>query len=535
MSATETFDVFEDGWIPALAVDGNPRLVGVFDAFARAHELRWIDADAPVMTAALHRLLFAFALRIYGPADAATWRELWHADAFPEDPLVDYRQRYRSRWDLFDHDRPFLQCPGLPREKLGSTAQLVFGQCYGSNTTLFDHTTATERPELSPDVAARWLVTLHAYDTGGLKTPSTSDKSSQRGPANYVALALAEGATLKDTLLMNMVPGVAGAQDCPPWEQKQPPGPEPVKGRSPQGWVDVLTWPSRRVLLNPARRGAELVVDRVVITPGDQMPRDVDLTAIDQMAGRRPQTGTRGKATATEPVIVGDPERGWRDAADLLVAPGRPGTLDHIATHVPGASRCTLRVFGQELDRYGGSLQDWREESLPAPVSVLHRPREHWAAQLLRQALWLSDEAGKNLEQRQADYITHATPGRDTTSSRGVNARVQYWSALSREFTTFLQGLDDVLAESVTETQARSHAATISARWREAVLTHADTAAGRDTPHGSAASGRQMMARDRADDRFDTRAHQRLRAQDEGRVAALTVILDTEEDTPSES
>lgn len=518
---TTEFNVFDDAWIPVLDRRGNQQLVSVSDAFARAHELRWIDTEAPVMTAAVHRLLIAFALRIYGPEDASAWRELWQHETFPEVPLVDYRKRYGSRFDLFDPHHPFLQCPDLPREKMGSTAQLVFGQAVGSAKTLFDHTLAHERPELSPAAAARWLVTLHAYDSGGLKTPATMDKSSQRGPANYLALALAEGATLKDTLLLNLVPGVTDSQDRPPWEHEDPPFPEPVKGRSPRGWVDMLTWPSRRALLNPTRRGSEVVVDRVVITPGDQMPRDADLPATEQMAGRRAKRDANGQVlTTTKPITLDEPQKGWRDAADLLITPGRPGTLDHIATHVPSATRCTLRVFGQQLDPYGGSIKDWRQESLPAPVSLLQLPREHWAAQLLRHALWLSDQVGKNVAKSENGH----------GNSRSTNAQVRYWFALSTEFTTFLRGLDGALTQSHSAAHARSQAARCCTQWRDAVLSHADSSSGSQRQHSRPADGRQIVALAKVHVRVEERGQQQVRSQYDHAVAALTESSDRDDE-----
>ncbi|MCZ9339614.1 type I-E CRISPR-associated protein Cse1/CasA, partial [Streptomyces sp. TRM76130] len=67
---------------------------------------------------------------------------------------------------------------------------------------------------------------------------------------------LVEGASLHETLLLNMqlyqpeaeLPPRTTAQDRPVWEASQPPNPEP-DARAPLGWTDLLSWPSRRILL----------------------------------------------------------------------------------------------------------------------------------------------------------------------------------------------------------------------------------------------------------------------------------------------
>ncbi|MCZ9341096.1 type I-E CRISPR-associated protein Cse1/CasA, partial [Streptomyces sp. TRM76130] len=86
----------------------------------------------------------------------------------------------------------------------GSTAKLVAHRATGSNRTLFDHTTADQRPLLQPAEAARWLVTTQAYDTSGTKQPYRTERSAEGGLGNRFGCVLVEGASLHETLLLNM-------------------------------------------------------------------------------------------------------------------------------------------------------------------------------------------------------------------------------------------------------------------------------------------------------------------------------------------
>ena len=84
-----------------------------------------------------------------------------------------------------------------------------------------------------PRRAARWLITAQLYDTGGLKTPYTKDKSSKAGLGNRFACTLVEGETLHETLLLNTLvynpaaeqPWMTSRRDRPVWEADELPIP----------------------------------------------------------------------------------------------------------------------------------------------------------------------------------------------------------------------------------------------------------------------------------------------------------------------
>ncbi|MFC9971254.1 type I-E CRISPR-associated protein Cse1/CasA [Spirillospora sp. NPDC127200] len=468
--ASETYDLLEEGWIPVLDMDGRTRLVGLAEAISEAHRWRWIDAEAPVVTAVLHRLLLAFAHRVYGPCDEAEWGKLWDAHAFPEDDRWNsYLQQHRRAFDLFG-ERPFFQSPGIPDSKFGTAAKLTMFRATGSNATLFDHTVADERVELRPDEAARWLVTVQAYDTGGTKTPFDKDKSSAPGLGNSFAAALLEGRTLKETLLLNMpvyspefeFPRHTHTEDAPLWERAEPPGPEPVKeGPPPAGWTELLTWPSRRIRLRAVRRGDGIWVDGVAILPGTRL--GVPLADVEQMAAfrRKKPPAKDGKPPTFAPptAVTLESLRGiWRHSTELLLPAEarseriRPRTLDHVADmagrgFIPSDHVYTLRVFGQRLNSQGGAVHAWFQETLPVPVALLRADQRLPALeQLLGHAVELADKVGAQLdrlERRYAEAMGEPPPKANGPKRHLISQ--WYWPALEAPFGRMLRDLGAVL------------------------------------------------------------------------------------------
>ena len=130
----------------------------------------------------------------------------------------------------------------------------------GNNTTLFDHSFEAEPPALPAARAARGLVARQAYSVGfGKSSPFYfSDSPLLRG-----FTVLVSGETLFQTLALNLVrydeehpiARARGREDLPAWEQDRPAAPR-KEGSRPAGYLDYLTWQSRRIHLYPEEDGA---------------------------------------------------------------------------------------------------------------------------------------------------------------------------------------------------------------------------------------------------------------------------------------
>ncbi|GAA2635387.1 type I-E CRISPR-associated protein Cse1/CasA [Dactylosporangium fulvum] len=503
------FNLTTEPWIPVTDLDGNAREVGLAEIFTRSHTFRRIVGETPPMTAALYRLVLALAHRMYGPRDTGDWAGLWEGGVLPPAPVQNYFAQWSQRFDLLDPHRPFLQCAAVSTCGASSAAKLVPHRSTGNNTTLFDHTTASDIVELTAAEASRWLVTVQAFDPGGLKTPYRRDKSSEKAPCNQFGVALVEGATLRETLLLNLVdydprderPHTTTTRaDRPDWEADTPQDPNPDQ-RPPVGWTDLLTWPARRIWLSHHIRDGAPVIDGAVITPGTKVK--VDGLAEHEWMGAywRPEPprktegkrAIRRKSTPVGPLLAVRlmPGRGlWRHARELLLAAPegsnrqRPLALDRIAERseagfLPPDAMYTLRVFGQQLDPKGAIVRGVLEESVAAPVALL-RAKEPRIEQILGYAVGLADDIGRGLRVLERDYraAMRAAPSEDLV--RG------YWPRLPQPFDQFLRELAEAMSTGRSELPAAD-------TWARAVRRIADTAAQR-WAEGSPRPGRTLMA-----------------------------------------
>ncbi|MGY4929452.1 type I-E CRISPR-associated protein Cse1/CasA [Streptomyces sp. 900105755] len=501
------FNLLTEPWLPVVRMDGARQEISLAQALREAASYRRLAGSSPTMTAALHRLLLALAHRVYQPLDAARWAQLWQAQAtggLPAAELAAYQETWHSRFDLFDPDMPFFQCPALDNAP-GSTAKLVAGWATGSNRTLFDHTTADQRPVLAAAQAARWLVTVQAYDTSGTKQPYRKERTAEGGLGNRFGCVLVEGASLHETLLLNMqryqpddeLPARTTGRDRPVWEAEQPPDPEP-DARSPLGWTDLLTWPSRRILLSTTTSSGTTEVDGVVLTPGTRL--EGDLVEWEAMAAYRRPWLRGGKQGDLRAVTLDELRGVWRYSQELLLASDkrwwntwraarydkgplpaqeperrRPAALDHIAElvedgHIPEDTVYTLRIFGQQLGDQGGDTYAWYEEAVPAPVALM-RADSARIGRILGYAVSLANDLGEQLKLMERQYAAdfHRQLSKDQ-EKKSSELEILYWPQLAAPFAAFLRELGQALLHGTSESEPAE-------RWGQAVSDLADKTA----------------------------------------------------------
>lgn len=198
------------------------------------------------------------------------------------------------------------------------------------------------------------------------------------------ALCVVRGNDLHQTLLVNLrryqpeqeVP-FGNADDTPAWEKTTP---VEVGDRIPEGWLDLLTWQSRRILLVPDGDPATPEVSRVAVLKGTSVASSFVLQGKDSMIAWRRML----KATSEEPpwLPLGfRKERAvWRDAhslfgslADSSVRPPILDWISELADEILDPSHCyALDVAGLCTDR--AKVFSWHSESLPLPVLILKTP-----------------------------------------------------------------------------------------------------------------------------------------------------------------
>lgn len=336
-----SFDLVSRPWLPAQRLDGTSVELSLAEVFAQAHDLRRLVGDLPTQEFALLRLLLAILYDATdGPRELEDWEELWHAkDAEAFAAVPGYLDRYRDRFDLLHAQRPFFQVAGLrtAKNEVASLKRLVADVPNGE--PFF----AMRRPgveRLDFAEAARWLVHAHAFDVSGIKSGMEGDDRAKGGKvypqgigwAGWLGGVFAEGRTLRETLLLNLVPTdeelltVDPVADIPVWRRDVAPGPGVWEGdpsvARPAGPRDLYTWQSRRVLLH--REGD--AVTGVALGYGDPLT-PYNRGKSEPMTGWR-RSRAQEKKQGRAPVYLPrqhDPSRAaWRGLASLLHARQAP-------------------------------------------------------------------------------------------------------------------------------------------------------------------------------------------------------------------
>jgi CRISPR system Cascade subunit CasA len=284
------FNLLDEPWLLVRGLDGGVHELSIVDTLQRADRLAGLAGDVPTQVFALTRMLLAVLHRaLRGPATVDEWEALWRAEQLPEQEIAVYLEAHRERFDLFHPIAPFMQVAGLRTAK-GEVSELNKLIADVPNGHPFFTTRQGGDISLSYAEAARWLVHCQAFDPSGIKSGALGDDRVKSGKGYPIGVAwsgllggiLPEGRTLRETLLLNLIPHDFGgrtrdrAVDLPVWERKPFGAAEqPSNDLIPPGPVTLFTWQSRRVRLH-ADHGR---VNAVLICNGDRLtPQNMHTT-----------------------------------------------------------------------------------------------------------------------------------------------------------------------------------------------------------------------------------------------------------------
>lgn len=293
-----SFNLMDRPWILVIMKNGERRELSIREVFAQADAIRSIDGDIPLQRFALSRLLIAVLYGAFGHSFTADeWRYMLEAgasDAEIQQQLQAYCERWCDRFDLFDPARPFYQVAGLhtAKHEIFGLERLTLDVPSGEpffTTRIGEGLSSVDAAE-----AARWLVTVQAYDPSGIKSGAVGDPRVKGGRGYPIGTAwtgnlggyLVEGSNLWRTLMLNFVSdqvftaaesAVRWDDDAPIWE-REPVDPAPCPGLDQpadrtgdtsffHGPATLMTWQSRRMLL--AHQGE--TVTGVLVCNGDRL------------------------------------------------------------------------------------------------------------------------------------------------------------------------------------------------------------------------------------------------------------------------
>lgn len=531
-----TFNLIDEPWIPCIIADGEVATdVSLAEVLLQSSAIREILDASPITTLALHRVLLAIVHRVFGPEDSGKWRALWRVGGFEAQPLLAYFEKWHERFDLFDDYHPFFQSPSLDFQYEHSIALLVPEMASSANSaTLFDHTLIAS---LTPAQSARHLIAFQSFAVGGLLSLEKGQdpkqfKSADAAPLSRAAVCLVKGANLFETLMLNLhqlsraddEPFECSPHDAPLWERSYDIS---AGDRLPAGYLDLLTWPSRRIRLRPSRdENGTVSVKTVVIMKGSQFPDTWSSHGKETMVAFKKNPKPNKGQDPWPPLGFREDKASWRNSVALLQSveedQERPKTIDWIYDLVLEGTLGGQAVF--PLDIYGLStdkalVRFWRHERLPLPLAYL---ADDQLVGRLRQGLELAEDVGRlfltgsadGSSTDGADVRVHSLPfqilkaailpppplGRTKTKRKELIDHLapgrSYWSRLEVPFKKFMVKLAEEKAENQLENAFREWAAAL----RDSAID-----AFRDATLGLDGTGRTLRAVAMAEREFNRR------------------------------
>jgi len=456
-----TFNLIDQPWIPVQTADGTTRKANLRDVLVFSHELVSVAHPSPLVTVAVHRLLLAILHRNFGPPGTTEWTALWKNGRWDGSTLDSYFAEWRDRFDLFGPTRPFYQVPPMEGAVLHPPEQLVQEAATGNNPTLFDHSREDAPTPLTPGEAACYLLAQQCFAIGfGKSSPFYfSDAPLVRGVSVLILGGDGYRANLFETLALNLRDYAGGTGDIPAWEVDEPPTPR-AEGTIPAGYLDYLTWQSRRINLIASDDGAAVTGCRIQqnLRLGGDFTDPFKAYRIDEKRGRVPVPLSPEKAL-------------WRQADSLFqLSPpgekessrsGRPYIFDWAAQArgrakrkgMPIRDRYRFGAYGMATDPgKAASVLLWRQETLPLPLDILDDPS---LSENVGQAIGLAEEVGGVLRAAARDLCAcllaseddiggrQAHPDDQKRLSRHFGLERTFWAVLGGSFPQLVSNLPD--------------------------------------------------------------------------------------------
>jgi len=383
---TYSYNLVDQPFVPVVALNGLPQMVGLKEALINAHSFSRINADLPHTNAALYRLLLAVLHRVFGPSNLNNWEQYWQKGFFDPNPLEDYLNKWHSRFDLFALDHPFFQ-NRHPDVEIKPANALLFLVAGGDADTLFDHSVDTQPIALSPADPALALITAQSFGLAGLCHPQKKLQYTD-APCARAMVFLLQGNNLFESLMLNLVvynrnepiPWQSDAQDLPAWEMEDPYSPDRTR---PLGYLDFLTWQNRRIMLFPSQENGRLVIRQVTTAPGLILSGEF----------LNPMHHYRVDKTGNKVLRFMEGRALWRDSSALFNLSKEanaypPLVLKHtqqlIFDGILPKRRLTLAAYGMSTDPGKQKVFFYRGEQFDFPDQLLSDASlNHWLDQAL--------------------------------------------------------------------------------------------------------------------------------------------------------
>ena len=411
------FNLCNEPWIPVLYVSGQTQEVSLKQLFDEGNSIRKIhsgDATTDVAILGVAVVIFFRAVlenkEEYGELYREPKKWIQNISLGGSEQLYfvqDYLKKYQDRFNLFGAKRPFMQVADLHTSKgeVKPVSRLVLD----SESEYFSMRAEQALTSLSYAEAARYLVTVQAYDYSGIKSGAVGDPRVKGGKGYPLGVGwygttgkiIVHGENLIETLLycidyeqllnVEKVKGKShriALQDKSVWERELPDtaAPRAYKGGDPTkykdepapavGMCEILTWQSRRVRLFPENGR----VTGVLVSNGDKW--------FDRNTYTDPLTAYRfskNQSTQTNPVWMPKAHSAertlWRGVDALLtrldssqIKQDKPApVIRQISSgkYFPAGAKANVQLVGMVYGNQSAVIEGTIDESLSLELALL--------------------------------------------------------------------------------------------------------------------------------------------------------------------
>ena len=443
MTERQTYNLVREPFLPCRFNDGSAKEMSLMDCLIQSHEIRELEDPSPLVMVSLHRFLLAVLHSAFrGPKDGEERVSLRQAGRWDEEKIKGYLNRWQDSFDLFHPKKPFYQSAQLQTKKHLGPNKLLHELSAGNNPILFDHTMDKKAGEFAPAIATRALIATQSFAISSGKSEFGHTKDS---PLIGKAICLIIGKNLFETLWLNLLiynlgreePISGNSEDKPWWEN------ESVASFSqpahPNGWLDLLTWQSRAILLH--RPPASKNILKISFAQG----RDFK----PSRALLEPMSAFRHSAEDIRALCFQKERAFWRDStalfqfgeADECQGPATIRSLGRLPSRVVSRNeRNNIALFG--LCNEQADILYWGKEALPLFMEYLDNPQ---LVAGLKIAIQMAEEVGKAALNSSARVAAEARLENPGSGSRPDKDRVSslvlslgpvrhYWSMVETPF-----------------------------------------------------------------------------------------------------
>jgi len=377
------FNLIDERWIPCIDLRGKQVQHGIRETLLKAHELREICDDSPLVTVAIHRLLLAILYRAHdGPRDLTAWKSMYSLGGFAKQDVSSYLAQWKRRFFLFDDAHPFMQVAGLDLNQYGDNGEVKRDKSDGlmrlskeapdkGGRLLFDHRVGTERPMYEPLQIAKMILASQSYagtgvaSGGKIGSQVIKPTACQFAPCVDGLIVWLQGENLFQTLMLNLVPYEVCKSDIPTWEDDN------ILQSAIGSWKAAVSFTGPVQRFAPLSRFIRAVdAKSIFFTNGLKTRADSDdpMKAYYRESDAKPYTAVK--------LLVY--KAAWRDAHSLLavgtVNRKPPACLNLAARLERGGvidsdAQFMANVVGLATRQDKGLL--WRHERMPIPAALL--------------------------------------------------------------------------------------------------------------------------------------------------------------------